>query len=157
MAVGPGARRPGETDPDVAPEANRPRLLRSLLGTDTLTLDDAPGARLKGWLWPLAVTLLAGLLRFWDLGRPHKLVFDETYYVKDAWSLLVNGYEANWADDSNPAFEAGDTSGLLTSGEYVVHPQVGKWLIALGIQLGGASRARARGGSPRPSAAPSPC
>ena len=58
------------------------------------------------------MTLLAGLLRFWDLGRPHKLVFDETYYVKDAYSLLVNGFEANWGDNPNPAFEAGDTSGL---------------------------------------------
>ena len=122
---------------DAEPEENRPRLLRLLLGTDTLTLDDAPRARLMGWLWPLAVTLLAGLLRFWDLGRPHRLVFDETYYVKDAWSLLVNGYEANWADNPNPAFEAGDVSGLGTTGEYVVHPQVGKWLIALGIHFGG--------------------
>ena len=64
-------------------------------------------------------------------------MFDETYYVKDACSLLVNGYEANWADNPNPAFEAGDTSGLGTTGEYVVHPQVGKWLIALGIHVGG--------------------
>ncbi|WP_034622854.1 dolichyl-phosphate-mannose--protein mannosyltransferase [Cellulomonas sp. URHE0023] len=119
------------------PEEHRPRLLRLLLGTDTLTLDDGPRARLTGWLWPLGVTLLAALLRFWDLGRPHKLVFDETYYVKDAWSLLVRGYEANWGDKPNPAFEAGDVSGLGTSGEYVVHPQLGKWLIALGIHVGG--------------------
>ena len=48
------------------------------------------------------------LLRFWDLGRPHQLVFDETYYVKDAYSLLVHGYEATWGEDPNPAFEAGD-------------------------------------------------
>ncbi|MBO3086576.1 dolichyl-phosphate-mannose--protein mannosyltransferase [Cellulomonas fengjieae] len=115
----------------------RRRLLGRLLGDDALALDATPRARLLGWLWPLAVTVLAAVLRFWDLGRPHKLVFDETYYVKDAFSLLVNGYEATWGDEPNPAFEAGDTSGLTTTGSYVVHPQVGKWLIALGIQLGG--------------------
>ncbi|WP_081681115.1 dolichyl-phosphate-mannose--protein mannosyltransferase [Cellulomonas sp. URHD0024] len=127
----------GEPEEPEEPEENRPRLLRLLLGQDTLTLDDAPRARLMGWVWPLAVTLLAGILRFWHLGRPHKLVFDETYYVKDAWSLLIHGYEANWVDNPNPAFESGDLSGLQTTGEYVVHPQVGKWMIALGIHLGG--------------------
>jgi len=115
----------------------RDRLLLRLLGQRALLLDATPRARLIGWLWPLAVTVLAGVARFWDLGRPHALVFDETYYVKDAYSLLVHGYEAQWTSDPNPAFEAGDVSGLGTAAEYVVHPQVGKWLIALGIQLGG--------------------
>ncbi len=129
---------PGEPREVEGPlEPTRRRLLRALLGDDTLAMDATPRARLTGWLWPLAVTVLAGVLRFWDLGRPHKLVFDETYYVKDAFSLLVNGFEATWGDDPNPAFEAGDTSGLSTTGSYVVHPQVGKWLIALGIHLGG--------------------
>ncbi|WP_315097612.1 phospholipid carrier-dependent glycosyltransferase [uncultured Cellulomonas sp.] len=118
-------------------ESTRGRLLRRLLGDETLALDTGPRARLTGWLWPLAVTVLAAVLRFWDLGRPNRLVFDETYYVKDAFSLLVNGYEATWGEEPNPAFESGDTSGLTTTGSYVVHPQVGKWLIALGIQFGG--------------------
>ncbi|MEZ0447863.1 dolichyl-phosphate-mannose--protein mannosyltransferase [Cellulomonas sp. ICMP 17802] len=118
-------------------ESHRGRFLRRLLGDDTLALDRDPRARLTGWLWALGVTVLAGLLRFWDLGRPHRLVFDETYYVKDAYSLLVNGFEAQWGDNPNPAFEAGDTSGLTHVGEYVVHPQVGKWLIALGMHVGG--------------------
>ncbi|WP_456823111.1 dolichyl-phosphate-mannose--protein mannosyltransferase [Cellulomonas sp. P5_E12] len=144
------ASAPTETDvpvevvPDGEPravegpqESHRGRFLRRLLGDDSLALDRDPRARLTGWAWALAVTLLGGLLRFWDLGRPHKLVFDETYYVKDAYSLLVNGFEAQWGDNPNPAFEAGDTSGLTNVGEYVVHPQVGKWLIALGIHVGG--------------------
>ncbi|WP_449386418.1 dolichyl-phosphate-mannose--protein mannosyltransferase [Cellulomonas soli] len=136
------------TDPPVepppAPDAERPpagatreRLLRRLLGEDRLALDATPRARLLGWAWPLAVTLLGGLVRFWDLGRPHALVFDETYYVKQAYSLLTRGFEAQWGDNPNPAFEAGDTSSLGTVAEYVVHPPVGKWMIALGLHLGG--------------------
>jgi dolichyl-phosphate-mannose-protein mannosyltransferase len=142
--VVPDEVAPVEVVPDGEPrdvegpvESHRNRFLRRLVGDDSLALDLTRRARLTGWLWPLAVTLLGGLLRFWDLGRPHRLVFDETYYVKDAYSLLVNGFEAQWGDNPNPAFEAGDTSGLTTVGEYVVHPQVGKWLIALGIHFGG--------------------
>ena len=42
------------------------------------------------WILPLLVTLLGGLLRFWNLGRPDAVVFDETYYAKDAWSMYVD-------------------------------------------------------------------
>lgn len=119
------------------PLPTRERLLRTLLGADRLALDATPRDRLVGWLWPIAVTVVAGIARFWDLGRPHKLVFDETYYVKDAWSLVTRGYEAQWSAEPNPAFEAGDASGLGTVASYVVHPPVGKWVIGLGMQLGG--------------------
>ena len=127
-------------DPDRADDpalSTHDRLLLALLGTRTLLLDATRRARLTGWLGALAVTALAGVLRFWDLGRPHALVFDETYYVKQAYSLLVQGYEGTWADGANAAFESGDGSALRASAEYVVHPPVGKWLIALGIRLGG--------------------
>jgi len=134
-ATGTAPRAAVDVDADVEP--NEPRLLRRLLGADTLALDATPRARLHGWLWALGVTALAGFLRLWDLGRPHRLVFDETYYVKDAYSLLVHGYEATWVGESNPQFEAGDTSVLNADPAYVVHPPVGKWMIALGIQLGG--------------------
>jgi dolichyl-phosphate-mannose-protein mannosyltransferase len=55
----------------------------------------ATPARRRAWAWggPLLVTLLAAALRLWDLGRPGSLVFDETYYVKDAWSLWNLGHE----------------------------------------------------------------
>lgn len=128
------------TAPDVPAEPLVPteeRLLVRLLGRATLLLDAPPRARLTGWLWPLAVTLLAGVLRFANLGRPHALVFDETYYVKQAWTLLAVGYDARWPEDPNPAFEAGRLDGYLTAGDYVVHPPVGKWLIALGMQVAG--------------------
>ena len=81
--------------------------------------------------------MFAGVLRFWNLGSPHSLVFDETYYVKDGWALVTRGYEAEWGDDPNPGFEAGDDSMLSTRAEYFVHPQVGKWLIGLGMKVGG--------------------
>ena len=51
---------------------------------------------------------------------PDKLVFDEVYYVDGARDLLANGVEVT---DSKP--------------EFVVHPPVGKWLIAMGIKLFG--------------------
>ncbi len=113
------------------------RLLRTLLGERRLALDTTRAARSWGWVGTLAVTLLAAVLRLWDLGRPHALVFDETYYVKDAHTLGREGYERQWPDDPNAAFEAGDVTSYLDSAAYVVHPPVGKWMIWLGMELGG--------------------
>jgi dolichyl-phosphate-mannose-protein mannosyltransferase len=48
--------------------------------------------RRAGWAATLAVTALAGFLRFWDLGRPHQFLFDETYYAKDAWATVHFGH-----------------------------------------------------------------
>jgi dolichyl-phosphate-mannose--protein O-mannosyl transferase len=100
-----------------------------------------PAARLKEiaakWAAPAAITAMAGLMRLWNLGFPHKLVFDETYYVKDAYSLLTNGVEMNWGEEIDANFEAGDYSVIQTTGEYVVHPPLGKWMIALGMKLFG--------------------
>lgn len=118
-------------------ESTLVRLQRRLLGDAFLALDLTRRSRVLGWVFPLLVTLFGGILRFWHLGNPHALVFDETYYVKDGYSMITHGYEASWGDNPNPAFEAGDTSGLQTAPEYVVHPAVGKWLIGFGIQLGG--------------------
>ncbi len=97
--------------------------------------------RLVGWLAPLGVTLLALGLRLVGLGNPNRFAFDETYYAKDAWSLLNNGYiqtylsdvDGNTETDINADILAGHTQGVWT-GEpsLAVHPDVGKWLIALG-------------------------
>lgn len=134
---GPDGDGPAESSGPARPL--REVLLHRLLGP-ALRLDATPTARLWGWLGPLLVTALAGVLRFVDLDRPHKLVFDETYYVKQAYTLLRVGYEARWPDTPNPAFEAGNVDTYLSSADYVVHPQVGKWLIAIGEQIfGGAS------------------
>lgn len=89
------------------------------------------------WLIALAIVAIAFLLRIVDLTRPPKLVFDEVYYAKDAYALLKTGFEHNWIEGSNDAVIAGDFSGMQDSGSFIVHPPVGKWLIALGIQAFG--------------------
>jgi dolichyl-phosphate-mannose-protein mannosyltransferase len=95
-------------------------------------------SRWARWAGPLAVILLAASVRLWNLGSPHALVFDETYYVKDAWTLFHNGYESAWPDKPNPLFEAGQTNIFLTDPAFVVHPPLGKWMIALGMAAFGA-------------------
>ena len=71
--------------------------------------------------WILGLILsLAAMLRFWNLGTPASLVFDEVYYVDGARDYLAGGVEV--------------TNGAA---EFVVHPPLGKWLIALGIAIFG--------------------
>jgi dolichyl-phosphate-mannose--protein O-mannosyl transferase len=92
-------------------------------------------AKWSGWLGPLLVALFAGVIRFWHLGNPREVVFDETYYAKDAWSLLKLGYEGTWSDGkiSNPDLLAHPQVIPLSSAPgYVVHPPMGKWVIAAG-------------------------
>lgn len=85
---------------------------------------------------PLAIMLVAGLLRFWNLDHPGKIIFDETYYVKDAWSYLHFGYEREWPKDIDKAFAEG-TATPMDKPEYVVHPPLGKWIITLGMLVFG--------------------
>jgi dolichyl-phosphate-mannose--protein O-mannosyl transferase len=66
------------------------------------------------------VLAFAALTRFINLGRPGELVFDEVYYVDGARDFLASGVEL----DKGAA-------------EFIVHPPVGKWAIALGIQVFG--------------------
>ncbi|WP_394431570.1 dolichyl-phosphate-mannose--protein mannosyltransferase [Streptomyces sp. SGAir0957] len=89
--------------------------------------------RLLGWAGPLLVTLVAGVLRFWNLGSPKAVIFDETYYAKDAWALIHRGYEVNWAKNANDLIL--DKNGHVpvpTDASYVVHPPVGKYVIGVG-------------------------
>ncbi|MEV0679895.1 phospholipid carrier-dependent glycosyltransferase [Actinosynnema sp. NPDC050436] len=87
-------------------------------------LDPAPlGNALRGWLVTLAVALVGGVVRFWNLGSPTDKgtpIFDEKHYVPQAAQVLRNGgYE------DNPGYEL------------IVHPPLGKQLIALGEWLFG--------------------
>jgi dolichyl-phosphate-mannose-protein mannosyltransferase len=91
-----------------------------------------PTDRLRGWIVTVAITALAFLLRLPGLAYPNKLVFDETYYAKDAYSLLKFGYERNWPDNANAQVTAGNADVMQNTAEFVVHPPVGKWLIAFG-------------------------
>ncbi len=93
--------------------------------------------RLYGWLAPVLITLLAAILRFWNLGNPHSLVFDETYYVKDAWSQWNLGYAATWPEGADARFAAGKTDIFTTAASFVVHPPLGKFIIGAGMALFG--------------------
>ncbi len=97
--------------------------------------------RLTGWLGPIAVTVLAFALRMYHLGTPNRFAFDETYYAKDAWSLLNNGYAQTYLTDVDGNTDnkidddilAGQVHDVWTGDpSMAVHPEVGKWLIALG-------------------------
>ena len=68
----------------------------------------------------MVITFLAFLIRIFNLSTPKGLVFDEIYYVDGARDYLKYGVEV--------------TKGAP---EFVVHPPVGKWLIAAGIKLFG--------------------
>ena len=69
-----------------------------------------------------AIALFALVLRLLNLGTPKGFIFDEVYYVDGARDYLKYGVEVTGADP-----------------EFVVHPPVGKWLIALGIKIFGDS------------------
>jgi dolichyl-phosphate-mannose-protein mannosyltransferase len=69
-----------------------------------------------------AIATMGAVVRFARLGNPPDIVFDETYYAKDAcW----------YAETSASLCGIG---GDQTAG---VHPPLGKWLIATGIKLFG--------------------
>jgi dolichyl-phosphate-mannose--protein O-mannosyl transferase len=95
-----------------------------------------PLLRAAAWGGPLLVALVAGVLRFWNLGRPHAVIFDETYYAKDAWALINQGYEGSWPKDVDKSILTDPSAvAVPTDPGYVVHPPVGKWVIGLGEWL----------------------
>jgi dolichyl-phosphate-mannose-protein mannosyltransferase len=115
--------------PPDADEASRLSVLRARL------VAPMPDDRPWGWLGPLLVTAFGAFLRFNRLRVPRTLIFDETYYAKDAWSILQHGVEWNFAHNADAMIQAGHTTGLYQqpiTPEYVVQPEVGKLLIAVG-------------------------
>lgn len=94
--------------------------------------------RWSAWGGPLLVTLLAGLMRFWNLGSPKAVIFDETYYAKDAWALIHRGFEVNWAKNANDLIlQNNGKVPIPTDPAYVVHPPIGKYVIGIGEWLFG--------------------
>ena len=71
-------------------------------------------------LGSIIIAIAGFILRITDLNRPRGLVFDEVYYVDGARDFLKYGVEMNGAKP-----------------EFIVHPPIGKWLIAIGIKLFG--------------------
>lgn len=112
--------------------------LRGRLGLLPLDTLSYPRGRKIGWIVTALAGILAALTRFFRLGHPKELIFDETYYVKGAYSLLHHGFEGKWAENIDGAFTSGDFSGLdITQASYVVHPPLGKWILALGQAIFG--------------------
>jgi dolichyl-phosphate-mannose--protein O-mannosyl transferase len=69
---------------------------------------------------PVLIAIASFFLRVINLGNPKGFVFDEVYYVDGARDFLKFGVEVA---GSKP--------------EFVVHPPIGKWCIALGIKIFG--------------------
>jgi dolichyl-phosphate-mannose-protein mannosyltransferase len=91
-----------------------------------------------GWSASIGVALFALFLRLWHLGTPREFEFDETYYAKDAWSLLHFGYVRDYVGSANEKILDGTVTGVWKdTPSMIVHPEVGKWLIALGEQAFG--------------------
>ncbi len=75
---------------------------------------------------------MAGLMRFWNLGSPKAVIFDETYYAKDAWAL-IHGDEVNWDKNANDLIlQNSGHIGIPSDAAYVVDPPVSKYVIGLG-------------------------
>lgn len=89
-----------------------------------------------GWLGPLLMAGVALVTRLVNLGAIRTLIFDETYYVKDAYALMKRGYEVKWPKGYDEYFAAGNFH-LPVEGSFVVHPPVGKFLIGLGMEIFG--------------------
>ena len=69
-------------------------------------------------IWSVVAAAL--FLRLFRLSTPNKLIFDEIYYVDGARDLLKFGVEVS-----------------ANKPEFIVHPPIGKWVIALGIKVFG--------------------
>jgi len=124
--------------------------LTTVAGPALTASEPTPGRKTaggwRGWIGPLVMGLVAALLRLPGLGTPKALVFDETYYAKDALALLLFGHERNAKDDANDLLLAMDGKDLHAAGtifkdspSYVVHPPFGKWVIASGEWVFGAN------------------
>ncbi|MBL3746175.1 phospholipid carrier-dependent glycosyltransferase, partial [Mycobacteroides abscessus subsp. massiliense] len=85
--------------------------------------DFGPTDRFRGWVMTAVITAIAALTRFINLGALTDRgtpVFDEKHYVPQGWQVVTN----NGVED-NPGY------GL------VVHPPIGKQMIAIGEWLFG--------------------
>lgn len=95
------------------------------------------GSTFWGWAGPVLIMIFGGILRFYRLGKPDAVVFDETYYVPDSYSILRHGVELQHFGYVNNLLVRGDPNILLkTHGQFqpeiVAHPPLGKIMMAVG-------------------------
>lgn len=139
-AEAPSTAEPQPSSPSAGASTHAPLERRGSVFDDLWSRFTATPALARRTEWILlgAVLLLAALLRFVGLSHPGILVFDETFYVKDAWTLVNLGYEGKWPEGANDQWVAGNPNGYLTDPSYVVHPPFGKLVIGAGMLLFGA-------------------
>jgi len=132
-----------DTGPAARSRTDLPRVWGASWSTIERLRDDRPLRRDEplSWLLTAALTALAFVIRFPNLRMAPYIEFDETYYAKEAWSVLTFGYARAWppGDTVNPMLNDGadPLSVVLSTADRVVHPMLAKWLIAGGIHLFG--------------------
>jgi dolichyl-phosphate-mannose-protein mannosyltransferase len=108
------------------------------VGANRLRAGRLPAGRLLGWAGPLLVTALGAWLRFTHLSTPQAVVFDETYYVPQAWGILRYGAEHAVSIFTDTLIPAGHTTNIFVyGGVFAAHPPFGKIQIAAGEFLFG--------------------
>ena len=95
------------------------------------------GSPFWGWAGPILIMIFGGFLRFYRLSQPKAVVFDETYYVPDANSILHHGVELQHVSNVNKLLVQGNPDIFLRmhgqlQGEVVAHPALGKIMMAFG-------------------------
>jgi dolichyl-phosphate-mannose--protein O-mannosyl transferase len=78
-----------------------------------------PDDRRLSWVLTTVLGVVTLVSRLWGITYPKALLFDEAYYPPEAHELLTWGHEYN------------------RGYSFIVHPPLGKWLIALGEQVFG--------------------
>ena len=78
-----------------------------------------PTDRRRAWLLTAALGIATFVNRIWGIAYPPDKLFDEAYYPPEAHELL------RWGTEYNRGYT------------FIVHPPLGKWLIAAGEQLFG--------------------
>lgn len=102
-----------------APEAPAAEPARRRRTRGAPAMGPLPDDRALSWVATGLVTAIAALVRLWGIGFPPAMQFDEIYYATEGAEMLRQGYE------NNPGYM------------FIVHPPLGKWLIALGIAVFG--------------------
>ncbi len=95
------------------------------------------GSPFWGWAGPVLIMIFGGFLRFYRLSQPKAVIFDETYYVPDANSILRHGVELQHFKYVNSQLVAGNPNIFLRvhrqfQPELVAHPPLGKVMMAFG-------------------------
>jgi dolichyl-phosphate-mannose-protein mannosyltransferase len=101
------------------PRRPRPRPRRAFPHPRREHLPALPDDRVLSWVLTAVLGIASLVSRLVGIGYPHALLFDEAYYPREARELL------HWGTEYNRGYT------------FIVHPPLGKWLIAVGEELFG--------------------